>query len=144
MVCVSCKEDKPEDAFNWKNRLNGVKQAFCRECYKGYKRRHYQKNKETVIAKSVTRNAANRKLFQEWKASLACSLCHEAEEACLDFHHVDPKEKDFNISALATQSMASSTFADELKKCVVLCKNCHTKVHKYNIELSNVGVVFNG
>lgn len=42
----------------------------------------------------------------------------------LDFHHLDPKQKNFGIAAMgATKSFAK--ILAEAKKCRLLCKNCH-------------------
>ena len=44
----------------------------------------------------------------------------------LDFHHLDPKEKDFEISG---KSYAMDRLLKEVDKCVLLCSNCHREVH---------------
>lgn len=51
------------------------------------------------------------------------SKCKEA----LDFHHVNPNEKDFNISGSHSRSWEKIEL--ELKKCVLLCANCHREIH---------------
>ena len=44
----------------------------------------------------------------------------------MDFHHVDPMEKDFTISSRMTSFRAIQT---ELDRCVLLCATCHREVH---------------
>ena len=44
----------------------------------------------------------------------------------LDFHHINPKEKDFTISG-GTKSFES--LKSELDKCILVCKNCHSEIH---------------
>jgi ribonuclease HI len=56
-----------------------------------------------------------------------CVECGETEQVCLQFHHIDQSEKESNVCALAMRSKATSK--RELEKCVVLCANCHLKVH---------------
>jgi transposase len=51
------------------------------------------------------------------------SRCLEA----LDFHHKNPKEKDFNISSYQKKSW--NTIKKELDKCICLCSNCHRELH---------------
>ena len=46
--------------------------------------------------------------------------------AAFDFHHMDPREKDFDISTRVAWSEALEV---ELKKCVLLCANCHREAH---------------
>ena len=44
----------------------------------------------------------------------------------MDFHHLDPMEKDFSISERMTSFEA---ILPELAKCSLLCCRCHREVH---------------
>ncbi len=48
-------------------------------------------------------------------------------QAALQFHHKNPKEKDFIIGNVANKSWDS--IKHEMKKCVLLCANCHMIEH---------------
>jgi hypothetical protein len=56
-----------------------------------------------------------------------CEICgYDKCLSALEFHHLDPMTKEFNISDRVT------TFEDiqaELDKCHLLCANCHREVH---------------
>jgi len=45
----------------------------------------------------------------------------------LDFHHLDPKEKDPKYSLFKT--IFNKRLTDELDKCILLCANCHRELH---------------
>jgi len=45
--------------------------------------------------------------------------------AALHFHHLNPKDKSFNISSKNGWVVTER----ELEKCVLLCSNCHAEVH---------------
>lgn len=45
-----------------------------------------------------------------------------------DFHHLDPKEKEFNLGDILRKK-DFSTIEKELTKCVLLCANCHRIRH---------------
>ena len=45
-----------------------------------------------------------------------------------DFHHLDPKEKEFNLGDILRRK-DFSTIEKELTKCVLLCANCHRIRH---------------
>jgi hypothetical protein len=61
----------------------------------------------------------------------ACVCCgYDKCLAALDFHHIDPKAKDFSISDIGRKIRSWEVIIDELRKCVVLCKNCHLEVHR--------------
>ena len=57
-----------------------------------------------------------------------CAICgYNKCDACLDFHHSNPKDKKFYI----TQNMCrkNKLIAEELNKCILLCANCHREIH---------------
>ncbi len=55
-----------------------------------------------------------------------CQICkYDRCVSALEFHHVDPREKDFEVSA----KMGWAVVRPELDKCVLLCANCHRAVH---------------
>jgi hypothetical protein len=47
----------------------------------------------------------------------------------LDFHHVDPKQKCFNVSRREIAAMKWDRVLKEMKKCVLLCCRCHREHH---------------
>jgi len=73
----------------------------------------------------------NRAFIREYKEYHGCSECDEGRAVCLDLHHVDPSTKLFNLSDAEKRSIKA--IADEMKKCIVLCANCHRVLHA-NIE----------
>lgn len=67
-----------------------------------------------------------------------CFVCgYNKFQGSLDFHHVNPQEKDFGIATMKTNSFDS--LKKELDKCVMLCKNCHAEVHAGLINLDKIG-----
>lgn len=44
------------------------------------------------------------------------------------FHHINPKEKEFNISGNLTSSL--DKLQKEINKCQLLCSNCHHEIHE--------------
>lgn len=44
----------------------------------------------------------------------------------LDFHHINPNEKDFTIG---NRNFKLKECVEEIKKCVLLCSNCHREIH---------------
>lgn len=51
----------------------------------------------------------------------------------LEFHHVDPNEKEFTIS---NDHFKLSEAVEEIKKCILICSNCHRELHdnQWNIQ----------
>lgn len=52
-----------------------------------------------------------------------CRKCGSINK--LEFDHIDPKEKEFTISML--WNISHDRFIKEVKKCQLLCKECHKK-----------------
>lgn len=68
-----------------------------------------------------------RAKVRAYKAERGCAKCPEKYSGCLDFHHLDPTQKDFGVSNISTQSW--ERIMEEINKCVLVCKNCHCKIH---------------
>ena len=66
-----------------------------------------------------------------------CQICGYNKCAnALEYHHLDPSLKDFTISSKWARSWEAT--CDELKKCILLCANCHREVHAGLIDTSNL------
>lgn len=64
----------------------------------------------------------------------SCIVCgFDKYQGSMDFHHLDPSEKEFTISA---KDIKFETILNELDKCVLLCKNCHSAIHSDELELT--------
>lgn len=63
-----------------------------------------------------------------------CGLCgyNKCIEA-LEFHHIDNLTKSFSLSSVIARPKKWDDIIIELRKCVLLCANCHREVH-YNIS----------
>jgi len=57
-----------------------------------------------------------------------CKICgYNRYIGALDFHHLDPSKKKFSLSVKGL-CYSWKIILQEAKKCVILCKNCHTEV----------------
>lgn len=62
-----------------------------------------------------------------------CEICgYDKNYSALEFHHLNPQEKDFTISK--KYSTWEST-KEELDKCILICSNCHREIHNPNSTL---------
>lgn len=52
------------------------------------------------------------------------SVCFDA----LELHHLIPEKKNFSMGQIRANPKAWKTIVEELKKCVMLCANCHREV----------------
>lgn len=70
---------------------------------------------------------------------MSCCCCGERARECLDFHHVDPATKEFSISYMKNKFASVDRLKSEMSKCVVVCSNCHRKIHAGTLKLTPVG-----
>jgi hypothetical protein len=131
-----CKLPKSEDQFYRKGKKL---QSRCKECKKLYNHDHYKANKDIYLANRDAWRNSRRQKVAEMKRAVGCTLCPEREPCCLDFHHTDSDLKEFEISAKI--DCAWEDIVAEIEKCVVLCKNCHTKVHHGLVVCPGKGVL---
>jgi hypothetical protein len=81
------------------------------------------------FAKTFERPDLEARGFRAWignyKREHGCVKCHEDDPVCLEFHHIDPSEKEINIAQCKSKRGA----LEEIKKCVILCLKCHDMLH---------------
>lgn len=66
----------------------------------------------------------------EYIMGAECCVCgYNKTTWALHYHHIDPSKKVFNLSKVRSDSIPWEDIENELRKCVVLCANCHAEVH---------------
>lgn len=131
-ICSCCKEDKPVDAFSFRNKKEGIRHKKCKTCVGKVLQKHYENNKDDY-KKRAKNNRHNeyektKQLLRSLKTS--CVICGEDWPAALDFHHIDPSEKDHGVS----EKKSRRKMIAESEKCIVLCSNHHRKFHSGHKE----------
>lgn len=92
-----------------------------------YNQTWYKKNKVKVCDRTKKRKKDLLVWITDLKSTLKCEKCGESHIATLDFHHT--KDKDISISQAVGDGWSKERILKEIKKCVVLCSNCHRKLH---------------
>ena len=65
-----------------------------------------------------------------------CCICgYDKCSGALECHHINPKEKDTNICKMIGKEW-NEKIENELKKCKLLCSNCHRE-HHWNEKYKN-------
>jgi hypothetical protein len=129
MICCRCKNEKEEEEFTFKNKKKNIRNKTCKFCFKEIRKKWYEKYKKRIIAKNIANKQRNIKWFNEYRKNLKCVKCDENHPACLEFHHIDPKKKEYSVSMLIYGTYSIKTILNEINKCEVLCSNCHNKEH---------------
>ncbi len=59
----------------------------------------------------------------------SCQICgYNRTLSALDFHHIDPTQKDFTIAHKRGNAF-DEKMRTELDKCILICSNCHREEH---------------
>lgn len=91
-------------------------------------KRWYYKNRDHRIETKERRRKQLRKWFSQLKdEQFSCERCDEYRAPTLDFHH--PDSKDGGVSQMVSHGYSKCRIRDEIRKCTVLCANCHRKGH---------------
>lgn len=98
-----------------------------------YYKKWYTNNKNKRIQQIKERQANIWLFIKEQKIGKVCKICGEKDSYVLDFHHIDGSTKDLAISRCSYSGWSKDKILAEIKKCEILCSNCHRKIHKNDI-----------
>ena len=107
--CSKCKEWKTLKEFSSKGEYQN---GYCRACLYAYQAERWRSRKKKAI--ELMGGKCGR-----------CGYCRNY--SALEFHHLDPSQKDFDFNVGRRRSW--DKLVVELKKCVLLCSNCHREEH---------------
>lgn len=127
-ICTKCNKEKPICEFVKNSSKQGGYGSHCKECHRQTCINYYQNNKQKYRQRSKQIRKTLINYINDQKIN-GCKMCGETDVACLDFHHLFDKSKD--VSDLV-KNESIKTIQAEIAKCIVLCSNCHRKLHYYN------------
>ncbi|MBR8838656.1 MAG: HNH endonuclease [Stigonema ocellatum SAG 48.90 = DSM 106950] len=110
-MCPKCKQQLAAEAF-YQRRDGKDLSPYCKECTNRQTIQRMRQFKEKCVA------------YKGGK----CSRC--GYNRCIDaleFHHINPTEKDLPLSAGKGYSFEKAKA--ELDKCILVCANCHREIH---------------
>ena len=88
-------------------------------------------------AKRAATTKKNREANKAFRLSLLnqfpCICCGEQDPTVIDWHHVSPEDKVFEIKWGIMRG--HDVWWNEVLKCVPVCCNCHRKIHKNTLCL---------
>jgi len=117
ITCVVCNKE-----------LSGRQTVFCSAICKNQLHQSYQ---------SQQARGLERKMLLLKQFGGKCSVCgYNKNLAALTFHHIDPKEKRFQLDMRSLSNRKQSHIDEEASKCLLICNNCHAELHnpKHNLE----------
>ncbi|MBV9690793.1 MAG: hypothetical protein JO202_13925 [Ktedonobacteraceae bacterium] len=129
LCCVNCGQRHPATLhfhhLNSEDKVFNISMEYQREYQKGW----YQQHKEKLVARREQDKIEILNWFRRYKSTLRCMDCDISHPAVLQFHHRNKGEKKMAVSALVSRASSLKQITNEIKKCDVLCANCHAKLH---------------
>lgn len=125
--CSSCTTEKPLAEFYKRKHSTDGYQSSCKECMRITYTSCRSANLDRYKAVQQQRYTDIRERYREWKRERGCACCAETEPVCLQLHHLDPALKEFKPADLLSYSWKK--LMREAEKCIVVCGNCHAKIH---------------
>lgn len=59
-----------------------------------------------------------------------CGICgYNKCDSSLALHHLDPTKKEFGLGAIRANPKSWIKIVSELRKCILVCHNCHSEIH---------------
>ncbi len=132
-ICTRCKVNQPNTSYYFKNKAKGWLHSQCKDCYaerrKEYYREHYSKygdnyRKRARLRKKTIKTERQDRLYA-YLQDKSCEHCGISDIRVLDLDHVNPSEKEFSITRAINDGYSWETILKEIKKCRILCANCH-------------------
>lgn len=110
-ICPACKRELPWTAF-YRRRQGTQPNVYCKPC---------------TTRQVLQRQHALKRKACDYKGGKCARCGYDRYVGALEFHHLDPGEKDFSLSRSKLTSF--DKVKAELDKCVLLCANCHREEH---------------
>lgn len=158
-VCSKCGNELPTTLFYKDSRREDGLRSVCKLCWsqrqKAYRiahkdeivesgKQYYRSNKEQIGQRVRKWKSDNHeKLMDQQRArrqsaadqittlKTPCVKCGDERPWVIQFHHIDPSEKEFEINVEKIMFRHTAHVEAEAKKCACLCANCHTEFHHF-------------
>jgi hypothetical protein len=105
--CNVCNIDKPLNLYYKHHKLK------CKKCFNHIRNLRIRKIKQQCV---------------DYKGGKCVQCGYNKYIGAIEFHHLDPTQKDFGIAR--NQKNFGESHKKELDKCVALCSNCHRIEHE--------------
>jgi len=91
---------------------------------------YYHQNAEKRKKHKKNNCARNKDFIQRVKRKSECCKCGlKHKPYLLEFHHLDPSTKYKSVTNLQFNAYGMKLIKDEIRKCVMICRNCHMEFH---------------
>ncbi len=73
----------------------------------------------------------------------SCCLCgYNKTQRALALHHIDPANKELSFGAIRATPKKWDSIVAELRKCILVCHNCHCEIHDMIVDIPDTAPRF--
>lgn len=126
-ICGTCKKDLPLDAFGKSSSHTDGLKTECKKCHNIQSKERYANNRTQCRMRMKKRHQDRRDIVDDAK-NKPCADCKQSfPSPVMHFHHRDPSYKVSEVANLMKGKL--DILLAEIKKCDILCTNCHILRH---------------
>jgi len=93
-------------------------------------KQYFQKNKKKFNVYNKNRYEHGKGFVNRYRKFVKCEVCGEKRWYLLEFHYNGDKE--YDVSMMVSKRLSIKRIKEEIRKCQVLCCNCHREWHFLN------------
>lgn len=124
-ICSRCHKRKKLTSFNKDSKPSAHgHQHYCKKCIKEVYNIRYQKNPKYYRVKGKEQRDRIREKLIAYLMAHPCKDCENKDIRVLEFDHLNPAEKEYDVSTMLHR-FSWETILREIAKCDVVCANCH-------------------
>ena len=137
-TCCRCHKAQPIENFTPDKRASDKLMSSCKTCTNISARKAHANNRAKRNKRSRELGIQYRQRVSVLKIKQGCYFCgFNTHSSALEFHHLDPATKDYNIGNIARGSWEK--IEKEIEKTIVVCSNCHRMLHAGVLKLEEAG-----
>lgn len=134
LTCKDCKQTLPREQFFARGTSKTGLRLFSARC-KQCDGRYIRKNHKSYVVGKQKYKDTRREVIDRLKN--ACVVCgYNRCKTALEFHHLDETIKESEVSTMLASKKSLVLINEEIKKCIVLCSNCHREHHAGMLDLT--------
>jgi hypothetical protein len=123
-ICTKCRKKEPRNKTA----------SYCKSCHNEYQKEHYKKNPQSIKTSIKRRRIKTREWIKQKKNSPCIDCGKKYPWYVMDFDHVKGSKK-FNLSIAANKVYSIKKIEEEIKKCELVCANCH-RIRTFNKKIN--------
>lgn len=100
-----------------------------------------QIHKSTAEKVKLWRKNIKSKIVTSLGGKCSCCGYNKCFDA-LDLHHINPNDKEFSFGSIRANPKSWIKIVTEIKKCLLVCANCHREIHHGITKMPNIIPVF--